>query len=213
MLPTKRLPAGRGRRPDPAKRQAILEAARRLFMEQGYDVSMEAIALAAGVSKQTIYNAFATKEDLFVAIVEESVDRVTKVVTEPPPDAEPVAVLAKLGRDFMTLMLEEKAIRLKRILVATSAQYPRLGNLFFQAGPGQARRRLAEYLAAEALRGRLAIPDPVIAAEHFFGMMSSHAHLCTLLGVPIEPAIDIERRVDLAVAAFLRAYGPATASG
>ncbi|MBL8836055.1 MAG: TetR/AcrR family transcriptional regulator [Alphaproteobacteria bacterium] len=179
-------------------------------MEQGHDVSMEAIALAAGVSKQTIYNAFATKEDLFVAIVEDSVDRITKVVAEPDPGAEPAAVLATLGRDFMTLMLDERAIRLKRILVATSAQHPRLGALFVQAGPGQARRRLAEYLAAEALRGRLAVADPMVAAEHFFGMMSSHAHLCTLLGVAIEPPIDIDRRVDLAVAAFLRAYGPGT---
>ena len=34
-----------------------------------------------------------------------------------------------------------------------------------------------------------------------------------LLGVPIEPPMDIERRVDLAVGAFLRAYGPAAASG
>lgn len=182
-------------------------------MDEGYDVSMEAIALAAGVSKQTIYNAFATKEDLFVAIVEVSVDRMTKVVAEPAPDADPAAVLATLGRDFLAAMLDERAIRLKRILVATSAQHPRLGALFFQAGPGQARRRLADYLAAETVRGRLAAADPAIAAEHFFGMLNGHAHLCTLLGVAIEPPIDVERRVALAVAAFLRAYGPDAAPG
>ncbi len=207
MIQPKSQPSGRGRRPDPSKRQAIIEAARRLFMEQGYEVSMEAIALAAGVSKQTIYNAFATKEDLYVAIVEQSVDGVTRVVAEPDPHAEPAEVLTTLGRNFMTLMLEERAIRLKRMLVATGTQYPRLGELFYRAGPGLARRRLADYLAGETRRGRLACPDAMVAAEHFFGMMSGHVHLCTLLGVAIEPAMDVEGRVAHAVGAFLRAYG------
>ena len=52
------------------KRLAILEAARRLFLDQGYDgTSMDDVATEAGVSKPTVYRYFADKEQLFTEIV------------------------------------------------------------------------------------------------------------------------------------------------
>src|SRR5690349_16872873 len=50
---------------DPAKREQILEGARRVFIEMGFDAaSMNDITRAAGVSKGTIYVYFANKEEL-----------------------------------------------------------------------------------------------------------------------------------------------------
>ncbi|HVG49092.1 MAG TPA: helix-turn-helix domain-containing protein, partial [Rubellimicrobium sp.] len=47
---------------DPRKRDQILEGARQVFMEQGYDAaSMNDICRAAGVSKGTLYVYFANK--------------------------------------------------------------------------------------------------------------------------------------------------------
>ncbi len=58
--------AGPGRPKDLGKRASILEAAKRLFLEQGYQgVSMDQIATAAGVSKLTVYSHFGDKETLF----------------------------------------------------------------------------------------------------------------------------------------------------
>lgn len=55
---------------------AILSTARRLFFEQGYDVvAMEGVAAAAGVSKGTLYARYSSKEALFTAVVEESVQQ------------------------------------------------------------------------------------------------------------------------------------------
>ena len=57
---------------DPAKRRQIIEGARRVFIEMGFDAaSMNDITRAAGVSKGTIYVYFASKEELFVALIEE----------------------------------------------------------------------------------------------------------------------------------------------
>ena len=66
--------AKRGRRPDPAKDAAILDAANALFLERGYTASVDDIAAAAGVSKQTVYARFASKEDLFEAVVRAGID-------------------------------------------------------------------------------------------------------------------------------------------
>ena len=52
------------------KRQAILDAAKRAFIDHGYSgASMEAIAEAAPVSKPTLYTHFKGKQELFAAVI------------------------------------------------------------------------------------------------------------------------------------------------
>ena len=56
-----------------AKRRQITDAARRLFLSQGFArTSMDAITAEAGVSKQTLYAYFPSKDDLLLAIVAEA---------------------------------------------------------------------------------------------------------------------------------------------
>jgi TetR/AcrR family transcriptional repressor of mexJK operon len=63
-------PNGPGRPKDLAKRQAILDAAKTLFLTKGYaNTSMDAVATQAGVSKLTVYSHFNDKETLFSAAV------------------------------------------------------------------------------------------------------------------------------------------------
>ena len=59
--------------PEPAgdKAQLIICAARDAFLEKGYDgVSMDEVASRAGVGKQTVYTRYASKDALFLAVVE-----------------------------------------------------------------------------------------------------------------------------------------------
>ena len=56
--------------PNPTKRRRILDAARRVCSQSGYEAArMDEIAQVAGVSKGTLYNFFASKEALLVATV------------------------------------------------------------------------------------------------------------------------------------------------
>src|SRR5690606_2086124 len=65
-----RNPTPPGRPKDLEKRAAILDAAKTLFPERGYEgTSMDAIAQAAGVSKLTVYSHFQDKDTLFVEAV------------------------------------------------------------------------------------------------------------------------------------------------
>ena len=64
-----------------AGEKAILEAAVKLFAEQGYDgVSMRAVALEAGVSKSNIYHHFESKEALYLAIMQRSAENLAEMV-------------------------------------------------------------------------------------------------------------------------------------
>jgi AcrR family transcriptional regulator len=56
-------------------RSELLDAAERLFSEQGFHAtSVDAVADAAGYTKGAVYSNFASKEDLFFAIYERRVD-------------------------------------------------------------------------------------------------------------------------------------------
>ncbi|MFT3998253.1 MAG: helix-turn-helix domain-containing protein, partial [Asticcacaulis sp.] len=59
-------------RPDKdTRREAILDVASRIFLEEGFDAaSMSAIAARVGGSKGTLYNYFKNKEELFEAFVD-----------------------------------------------------------------------------------------------------------------------------------------------
>src|SRR3954467_13659308 len=76
---------------DSSKRRQILDGARKMFMDLGFDgASMNEIARAAGVSKGTLYVYFADKNRLFEAIMEEEALEQGKVVfnLDPARDAE-----------------------------------------------------------------------------------------------------------------------------
>lgn len=198
----------RGRPTDPAKRQAILETARALFFEHGYGIGLETIAAKAGVSRQTIYNLFESKDDLFAAIVQDSSGQITAALAELSPDARPQDVLTALGLSFLSKILSDRAVQFQRLLMSSSASFPTLGPTFYANGPGRGLTRLAAYLDRETKAGRLAIDDPALAAEQFFGMLMGHRSMRRALRIDNEmPPAEIHRRVDSAVSAFLRAYG------
>ena len=64
------------------KAQLIICAARDAFLEKGYDgVSMDEVASRAGVAKQTVYARYASKDALFLAVVESLQGRMLSAVS------------------------------------------------------------------------------------------------------------------------------------
>ncbi|HUA35455.1 MAG TPA: helix-turn-helix domain-containing protein, partial [Candidatus Binataceae bacterium] len=69
MLPAVPIPAGRREQQKLQREQRILAAARRLFDRKGYaSTSMEEVAERAGLAVGTLYNYFASKDELLFAI-------------------------------------------------------------------------------------------------------------------------------------------------
>jgi AcrR family transcriptional regulator len=65
------------------RRQSLLDAAARAFKEKGFDgATIRDIASAVNMLPGSVYYHFASKEELFVAVHEEGIRRVTESVTE-----------------------------------------------------------------------------------------------------------------------------------
>jgi AcrR family transcriptional regulator len=193
------------------KHLAIQQAGTDIFLLHGYaSATMDMIAAQAGVSKQTVYNHFESKEGLFKAIVEDlTATLMAPLAVRDAAKSMPEQALRALGRDFLALMLRPSSLALYRLIVAESARFPELGGEIYAVGAGRLLAMLSDYLSRETRNGRLSVSEPELAAEQFIGMLSGRVQLRALLGVgPAPDERDIRRRADHAVTSFLALYAP-----
>jgi AcrR family transcriptional regulator len=191
------------------KRRQILDAAARLFLDQGFEATtMDAIARGAGVSKATVYAHAKNKQELFAAIVRGRSSLVYQVV-----DATDAATLGaeqalrQFARRFMEVILAPDAQCMYRIVVAEAPRNPELGRIFYEQGPQVVIARLSAILDAGCAAGHLDIDDTRIAAQEFLGLMQGRFHMPCVLGTLGEMSMqERETAADRVVATFLRAY-------
>lgn len=189
------------------KRLDILEAAREIFLREGFDqTSMEAIAAEAGVSKQTVYNHFDGKEDLFRAFVRTVCEKMGRAFEGRFLDEadSPEVVLTTFGQSILDVILSPDAMRLRRLLQNEGERHPELAEIFYYQGPDLSANRLADYLANQNARGVLAVREPRVAAEQFVSMLAGHLRIRHLIGLASAPGSAERRRyVANAVQLFL----------
>src|SRR2546423_14766675 len=90
---------------DSSKRRQILDGARKVFMDLGFDAaSMNEIARSAGVSKGTLYVYFADKNRLFEAILENEALEQGKVAFNLDPARDVETTLREYGQAYMALL-------------------------------------------------------------------------------------------------------------
>lgn len=189
------------------KRDAIIQAGARVFMEQGFgSANMDEVARLANVSKATIYSHFDGKQDLFGAIITGRCQAMIPIIEAAAlGDQAPAEALRAIGRQFLDLLLSKGPLSLYRVVLAEAARFPALGRTFYQSGPDKIAGALADYLARQHEAGVLEVPNPRVSAEQFFGMVLGQAHVRVLLGVSEAVPAPEERReiVELAVRTFL----------
>lgn len=202
-------PAGPGRPKDPAKYKAILEAAKRLFVCNGYGASsMDAIAAEAGVSKLTVYSHFTDKETLFAAAIKSKCEeQLPPLFFEFNAQAPIRFALLSIGRGFCSLINSEESLALHRLMLSQAHQNPKLSQLFYDAGPRRVVDAMEQLLRQAHASGQLNVEHPRAAAEHFLNMIKGGHNLRLLTG--IEPPMSepaAEHHVQDVVDLFLRAF-------
>ena len=195
------------------KRRAILAAATEAFLKAGFlGASMDEVAAASSVSKQTIYKHFGSKEALFVAVVTSLTNAASDLVHGDVPEPEAADDVAAYLRDYglrqLNVVLTPRLLQLRRMVIGESSRFPELGKALYDSGPGRAMRAIALALERLARRGFLMLEDPAVAAAHFnWLVMGGPVNAAMLLGDEAVPnPTALRRHVIEAVRVFLAAY-------
>lgn len=169
----RRYDSGRRREQARENRRAVLDAARRLFLDRGYaETTVPSVAAAAGVSVETIYKAFSNKAGLLKAVFDVAI----------VGDDEPIPML---GRDMVRRIRAEPDPRRKLRIY---------GEHLAEAGPRASALQLLARAAAVSDReaagmwGRM-LAERLTGMTHFARELHEEGHLDT--DISFEEARDV----------------------
>jgi TetR/AcrR family transcriptional repressor of mexJK operon len=177
-------------------RERVLRAATSSFLARGYGSSIDDIARRAGVARQTVYQHFASKDELFKAVAGDLAKRVLVEL-----EGEDVRrSLLRFALEYRKRALGAQGIATFRTLVPEVPRFRALARDMYANTAGEMVRRLAAFL-----QEKLGAADPEFSAEMLLSMLTGHDRLKRLFAVP--PGAEREaartaRIVDL----FLKAH-------
>lgn len=202
--------ATRGRPKSDQKHIQILDAAAELFTSNGYaKTSLEQLAAAADVSRQTIYSHFADKADVLREAVKYRCEQRLLSVEHVDYSIAPQQFLREFAHRFIALLSDEGALKMYRLCVHEGVRYPELGEAFFEAGPGMVGQVLSTYLEVANDRGELCVQQPEIAAMQFLFAVRGYPVDRLLLNAPEQAyAFDDQDYIEYCCQSFLKAHAP-----
>lgn len=172
-------------------RAAALEAARTLFLENGYaGTTMDEIAAVAGLARRTLYNNYPDKETLFIRIVGEMTtfagdfarglnERFSTAIDK----GSLAPTLYDLGERLALGIIRPEVVAIRRLLIGEARTFPTLAQEYFDAAPGQVIAALAAGFAQLAESGNLRVLDPQRAAAQFAYLIAGeHLDRAMLVG-------------------------------
>ncbi|WP_426436218.1 TetR/AcrR family transcriptional regulator [Bradyrhizobium genosp. P] len=195
---------------DSSKRRQILDGARKVFMDLGFDgASMGEIARAAAVSKGTLYVYFPDKAGLFAAIVEEEKLEQGNTEFNFDPERDVDITLPEFGRAYVGVLCRAGGGSALRTVMAIAERMPELGSRFYTHVIARTIDRFAAYLEARAALGELVIDDYQLAAHQFMQMCQATLFQPFIFQAKPSPSPEqIASVVDSAVRVFFAAYRP-----
>lgn len=188
-----------------AKEAAIIAAAQKTFLVHGYDgASMDEIALAAGVSKRTVYNRFRSKEELFAAAIEETCRSILPVdIAAIEASLSTEQFVREMAHAFLEGVLTPEALSLRRIAAFEAGRNPSLGRSYLEHGPAFMAATFAPILARTAKREGIEIDDVEAAIYQLGALISEPLYTEMLLGVTPK---DLKRAINEQIERGLKAF-------
>lgn len=200
-----------------ATTRAVLDAAERLFLKSGFDaVNLEQVGRAAGVSRQTVYNLFGSKEAVFHEVVKRHWDAVRSETASAFAAMETVATspaecLRNFARALLRFVEQTDQVAFTRLVIAESRQRPWIADEFYRCGKEPILKGFAAALAAMTGKGMISCAHPELAAHQFMGLVQEFVIWPRVMaigkGLADLPASEIV--IEEAIAMFLSRYGVA----
>ncbi len=207
--------ARRRGRPGGSTGSDLLAIAREVFLAQGYaGATMDVVAARARISKQTLYRQYASKDDLFAAVVRDWVDRghdAMRPHTRALLEAEDVPEgLLRLARVLQAGVLSPPVLQMRTLVAAEAERFPEVAADYVARSWDRNQLLLAEALAELAARDRLDVDEADVAAEQFTWLvLAAPLNRLTLQAGTQPPAgQDLDAIATEAVTTFLSRFGP-----
>lgn len=191
----------------------ILQAARRLFFEYGFEkVSTDMLAREAAVSKASIYRHFKNMADILRCVTQaeaKNFREVTPPKTETLPELH--AALTQYCTKLLTFLNAADTLKFARLMHEEARMNPDIGRTFFDAAYGQTQNDFAKMFAAAQDKGVVSTEtDPMDIAEDLLGLLEGLGMVRAQLGVSKRPYTDVSNRSLRAVTTILRMHGVET---
>jgi AcrR family transcriptional regulator len=200
-------PRGRPTADDVVELEArLIRVARQVFVARGYGAtSMNEVAKAARVSKTTLYSRFASKADLFRAIIDDQILRVGGALRQ-AGGAKSKSLEGRL-RDFAEKMtrvsLSGEILQVNRLIYSEASRFPELGEEAWRRGRIGVQQ-IAELIEEYAVKDGVPCRDPQGAAELFILTLRGWYHETLLTSRSVSNA-DLKAVIDRILGMFLAA--------
>lgn len=190
-------PAGRPVDRGVARKHAFLDAAREVFLSQGYEAaSVNDVVRIAGGSLATLYAQFGNKEGLFLAVTQDQHERFVRAITPECVDHLTLEEgLQAIGEQFLKTILEKDHLAFYRITVGEARKFPQLLQRNVSASADKVRDVVVTHLRATAPE----CEDANTYASHFLSLLLSRHHYRALADDSYVVS-DEERRTHVASA-------------
>ncbi|MGW4795067.1 TetR/AcrR family transcriptional regulator [Nonomuraea sp. NPDC004297] len=195
-----------------AKRAQIRHGATRVFLAEGFaGATTDAIAKAAGVSKQTLYVYYRSKEQLMVDVLTSLLARLNRdhavLEGERPVGSLPElrATLVELASEVLTAISGSDYLALSRVIIADSPRVPEIGRLWAQTITGGIRLMVIGLLERAREAGVVVVDDVEAATRLLTGGLLTYILPDGIVAVDGPVAAPDRERVERIVDLFLRA--------
>jgi AcrR family transcriptional regulator len=182
----------------------IIDAALALFSQKGFrGTTTKEIAKAADCSEATIFKHFATKDELYSAIlaskvtIEETLARAAHAAAQ----NDDAGVLRAVGLE--ALIRTEDDPLLMRLLLFSALEGHELSRVFFESEVRRLHEFLSNYIAQRISDGVFRSVNPLVAARGIVGMIVHYLLIHEIFGVKRPAGVLPEQVVDTFVRLFL----------
>lgn len=190
------------------KELQILEVASKFFLEHGFKgTSINAMARASGISKESIYRYFDSKKDLFEAVIAKELadyqDHL-QFLDDDLVQQDLDQALVNTAETILSVVNSDRTLSLRRLIFQEVSKYPDIGTYYYKVGPNKAYEHLARVFALHRDRTDF---EPAQLATYFVAMVLHNTLLRRQCGM--QAKLDPEQIRSVSEAAtrdFLKAF-------
>jgi len=190
------------------KREEVLDIASETFLGKGYDgTSINVMAREAGISKESIYRYFGSKDDLFLAVVERELELYKQGMQETGSHFHGKSLkeaLFGLAEAALSVASNGRTLALRRLVFQMAANGSKVGSHYYSSGPDIAYLNLLKLFEHYKPESEFTLPK---LAGYFMSVLLHRTMLRRECGVQeaLSPE-EIKRHSMEAVEDFLKAF-------